>query len=272
MPKGDVYGRPQASPGSRKYAERLGGSHSKLQLQLYPLAWEDTVWVFDDFMQDTINLDFYVLSADATATTFAATSTPLRGGTITGNTGTTDNGFHSIKGLLAYFGDNNCGMEIRFKQDAVTGHAVEMGFTDALTDDTLPAINDIDTPTITNGAVDVAIIVKDTDQTLTTLAFVTDGNTADFNTTKTNLGTQDLTAATYMTGRVGIAGDAAYCGLYGADGELLQFASHGIATASSVEGGDAVAPWFISGTRNTTDKITDIDFICSWEDRSTRPS
>lgn len=272
MPRADVYARATHRPSSRAYAERLGGSHSKLPLALWPLMWEDSVWVFDDFMQDTLNLDYWTLSADGTATTFAISSTIVVAGTIAGSTGTTDEGFHSIKGPLAYFGDNNCGMEIRWRQDVVTNDLVEMGFVDALTDDTLPAINDIDTPTITNGAVNVAVIVKDYSQTLKTLAFVTDGDTSNFNTTKTNLGTQDLTAATYITGRVAIAGDVAFCGLYGANGELLQFASHGTATADSVEGGTAAQPWFIIGCKEASNAIVaTMDYISAWEDRTARP-
>ena len=233
--------------------------------------WEDTCFVFDDFLQDTINLDYWALGADATATTFA-TSVGV-GGRIAGATGTTGEGFHSIKGPLDYFGDNNCGVEIRWQQDVVTNDLVEMGFVDALTDDTLSAIGDIDTPTIGNGAVNVAVIAKDYSQTLKTLAFVTDGDTANFNTTKTDLGTRDLTAATYITGRVGIAGNAAYCGLYGANGELLEFASHGTSTATSTEGGTAAQPWFIIGTKVVSSDIaTIIDSIAVWEDRATRPS
>lgn len=268
---GDVYGEAHSRPGSIKTADRLGGSHSKLPLLFYPYMWEDVAFVLDDFMGDSINLDWWALTADGTATTFAI-STGV-GGVILGATGTSDEGFHSIKGPLNYFGDNNCGMEIRWKQDVVTNDLVEMGFVDALTDDTLPAINDIDTPTITNGAVNVAVVVKDYSQTLKTLAFVTDGDTSNFNTTKTNLGTRDITAATYITGRVGIAGDAGYCGLYGANGELLEFASHGSSTASSTEGGTAAQPWFIIGCKEASNSIAvTMDYIACWEDRATRPA
>src|SRR3990167_1005711 len=244
---GDNYGNPRTRAGSNAYAGRLGGSNSKIPLILYPYMWEDSCFVFDDFLQDTLNLDFWTLGADGTATTFAISLGV--GGRIAGATGTTDEGYHSIKGPVVYFGDNNCGMEIRWQQDVVVNDNVEMGFTDALTDDTLPAVDEIDTPTIGNGAINVALVAKDYSQTLKTMAFITDGDTSNMNTTKTNLGTQDLTAATYITARVGIAGDRAFCGVYGAGGNLLQFASHGGATANSVEGGTGVHPWFLIGTK-----------------------
>ena len=273
MPRGDVYAKPHNRPGSRRYAERWsGGSHSKLALSMYPVMWEDTGFVFDDFMGDTINLDFYALAKDTDATNFAITSTIVVGGAISGTTSANTGEYISLKGPLAYFGDNNCGFEIRFQLDVVTNDLVETGFVDALVDDTLPAVNDIDTPSWTNGAVNGALVTKDYSQTLKTLAFLTDGNTANYNTTKTNLGTQDLTAATDMIARVGIAGDAAFCGLYGPNGNLLQFASHGTATANSVEGGTAVQPWFICGALTNAAKVPQIDYICTWEDRDTRPS
>ena len=270
---GEIYGEAHTRAGSNAYANRLGGSHSKLPLLLYPYMWEDTIFVLDDFMQDTLNLDFWTLAADSgTGISTFAISTGL-GGRLTGTTGTDDENFHSIKGPLNYFGDNNCGMEIRFQQNVVVNNLIEMGFVDALTDDTLAAINDIDTPSITNGAVNVAVVAKDYSQSLKTLAFITDGDTSNFNTTKTNLGTRDQTADTYMTARVGIAGNAGYCAIYGANGELVEFASHGASTAASTEGGTVAQPWFISGTKVVTNDVTTlVDYISCWEDRYTRPS
>ena len=110
-------------------------------MALYPQFRDSTVFIEDDFIEDTISTTRWNLAADGTATTFVWTA--AAGGTIQGSTGGTDNGYHAINGDVIWSGDKNAGCAIRFKMDVVTGFTFELGFTDALGDETLPAVTDV---------------------------------------------------------------------------------------------------------------------------------
>ena len=147
---------------------------------------------------------------------------------------------------------------------------------DPLTNETAAsnsAINDIDTPTITNGAADVALVGMDTSQTLITMAFITDGSTSNMNTTKTNLGTRTPTNATYMTVRVQLAGpaatNAASCWVLDENGAIVENASHGAALASQIEGATLIHPrFFIEPVTTPAARTVDIDYWRVWQNRS----
>jgi hypothetical protein len=80
-------------------------------------------------------------------------------------------------------------------------------------------------------------------------------------TTPTTLtGFTTPTAATYYTVRIQLIGDAAYCWVNG----VLR-ASH---TGSKVEGGNLLRPWVYVRTRDTTDHLTDIDYVELWANRA----
>lgn len=252
--------------GNKRHLDKIGSSQSPLVTLLSRLAWQSVYFRMDDFDVDTINLDSYVLGADTGATTFAAAATQLATGVIQGATGTTDNEGFSIQGPIIVLGDNGCFVEFRLQWDAVTGFQMELGFINAATDATLPVVTDVDTPATGNGGTDVAVLHIDTDQTLTTMAFVTDGVTANMNATATTLSpTFTPTAATFHIYTIGIINNMAFAMVDGA-----RLVSHGATTASQIEGGTLVRPWGYFRTRNVTSKTVDLDYLVLGCDRAAR--
>lgn len=229
--------------------------------------------LFDDFDGDTIRLDNWVtaVTAGGAPTAFAQLVNSAEGTQIEGRTGTTDNGVTALVGARHWLGDRNCMMEARFIMDVITGMAIEIGFVDTKTDNALKAVSDLDVPTVANGAVDCAVVTMDTDQTLTTMAFVTEGSTASMVPTKTDLGTRVPTAASWMTVRVGIVGDNAFCHVYNSDDPqelvLLEEAYHGATIASQTEGGIVLAPHILFQTRDVTTKIVQLDYVLCLQER-----
>lgn len=253
-------------PMSTRFVERLGTPKGVALASLLSMK-DSIVSVDDDFLEDTISSTRWNLAADGTATTYAWAA--ARSGTIQGATGTTDDGYHAINGDVLWYGDANCGMAVRMKWDVVTSFTFEIGFTDALADETLPAVTDVDTPATGNGATDVAVIHLDTDQTLATAAFVGESTGSVFACQKVNLGTFVPTAATYYTFVVGLVGNTGMCAIWNTNdpsNPVLQ-ASTNKSLTSLLEGGTAVRPHIMSGTRNITSKVTDIDRIVVWQDR-----
>ena len=253
-------------PGNTRWMERMGTPRGVLAA-MFPRMLDSVVYVEDDFLEDTISSTRWNLAADGTATTFAWAA--AEGGTVQGSTGATDNGYHAINGDVIWSGDKNCGMAARFKLDVVTGFSFEIGFTDALSDETLPAVTDVDTPATGNGATDVAVIHLDTDQTLTTAAFVSESTGSAYAAQKVNLGTFTPTAAKYYTMVVQLNGNNAFCAIFNSDNAqnpILQ-ASTNKSLVTALEGGTLVRPHLLIGTRNTTAKVTDLDWIKVWQDR-----
>lgn len=272
--RSDLVGRTY-QPFSFRELDRIGGSNFALTKFLHPLAFHDVTLIHDEFGGDTLNGDLYTTSADTNATAFAAASTQSLNGVLQGSTGTTDDDGISILGPAIWRGDNNCVLMVRMAVLAVSGIAdgadyaafsLEMGFADVITDTTLPVCTDVDTPTIANGASDAAVLHIDTDQTLTTMAFVTDGSTTGMNATATTLSPVFTPAAnTYYWYTVGLAGNAAYAMIDGA-----RLVAHGAATASQVEGGTLLLPWIYLRTRNTTAKLAHIDALVLLQDKAAR--
>jgi len=272
MPHGDTYGN-LPLPGGFAHLSRFGPSESALAQFLYPQAWRDVTFVEDDFTGAALNTHLWTVSG-INGTNFDPPATQLLNGVCQGVTSGTATDWVALRGDDIWAGDNNCGMEICFKIDNVTLLQFETGFMDPLTNETAAsnsAINDIDTPTITNGAADVALVGMDTGQTLTTMAFITDGSTANMNTTKTNLGTRTPTNATYMIVRVQLAGNAASCIVMDNNGAVLETAQHGAALANQTEGGTLIHPrFFIEPVTTPAARTVDIDYWAVWQDRAAR--
>jgi len=233
---------------------------------LFPWLRSGVAYLEDDFFEDTISSTRWNLAVDD-GTTFAWAV--ARSGTIQGSTGATDDAAIAINGDLQWYGDANAGMECRFKIDVVTGFSFEIGFTDALSDETLPAVTDVDTPATGNAATDVAVVHLDTDQTLTTAAFVSESTGSSFAAQKVNLGTWTPSAATWYTVRVQLMTNAAKCLVFDSNtaSRPVLVAGGEKSLTSALEGGTAVRPHMYFRTRNTTAKVVDIDLIRCWQDR-----
>jgi hypothetical protein len=232
----------------------------------YPIDPQRSVVLFEDFLEDTINVDKWTLTKDANATNYVATAGA--GGTIAGTAGNTDGEGLGIYGFNDWYGDKNCGMEVRIKFNQITNGSFEIGFADTATDFKDPIVTDVDVVTAANGAGDFALIKRDTAQTLTTSALVTLGSTP-YTVTKSNLGTFAPTAATYFVARVQLIGDTVIGAIFDANGGLTTSTSivAVAAGAGGIEGGTALRP-FVNVTRTATaDVISTIDYIRVWQDR-----
>lgn len=237
---------------------------------LYPAAFQGTRFIIDDFEGDTLNTFLWAVDGDTGTTSFAI---PAAGSTvdqsiIKGDTATDDNEGVSIYGSATWSGDKNCGMAVRWRSSVVALTYAEMGFTDPLSDYTLPAINDIDTPTITNGAVTVAVLAWDKSQTLTTAALITDGNTT-YATAKVNVGTFSPTIDNFYTTIIQTHGDNVELWVYDtndAANPVLVPNGYQVKTAG-IEGGTLVQPWFFLGNKTSNSASVDLDYIAVWSDR-----
>lgn len=238
---------------------------------IFPSMFHDVDFVVDDFNGDTLNTFLWTVDGDTGTTSFAipAAGSTEAGSIIVGATAADADEAVSIYGHPTWKGDLNCGMAVRWRTDDVADFFFEMGFTDPLTDYTLPAINDIDTPTITNGAVTVATVTLDTAQTLKTAALICDGD-ATYATTKVNFGTWAPTAAKWYTTIIQTQGDTVMAWIYDstvASAPFLVAGGHQVKVAG-FEGGTLVQPWVIFGNRTTDGYAPAVDFIAVWQDKA----
>ncbi len=264
MTTGASYGSLNA-PSGFLHQGRFGPSESALNQFLYPFAWRNVSFIFDDFHQAATLTDWWTLAADACATTFATNAGA--GGRIQGSA-TDNNQLVSITGSVDWFGDNNAGMEVKWQVDALTGYVFETGFSDAKTDDTLLGVTDIDCPTVGTGVTDTAVFILCTDQTLKTTAFVTDGGTACMASTATTMSAvYEPTAAVYNSMRVQTVGNASLGFIHDANNAVVRTVSHGCTIASQIEGGTGMTPFFLGGTRDCNTETFTIDYIAVWQCR-----
>lgn len=250
---------------SRKALQRSFGRGHKYDF-LNVLAYQDTYFKLHDFDEDTINLDYWAVanSSGTSAADFAIAV--ARSGQIQADTGTDDNGSVSLIGPKIFYGDAHCGVEFRIKTDVVVDFNLECGWATAAPGSNAAVFTDVDTPTIVT---DSAIFAVDTDQTIATAAFGTDGSTANQDVKRTTLaGIPGFTAgnlpvlATFYTVRIQLEGNSAYCYV---NNKLV--ASHNDDPQGNIEGGTAVAPWVYCRTRSTTAVFPQIDYIALWQDR-----
>lgn len=275
MATGKTYGN-LLRPSGAQHKNMFTSSESALAKFLYPIRWRDTVFVFDDFTGAALNTHLWTAAKIASnGTDFDPPATQLANGVCQGVTGAVAGDHVNLRSDAVWQGDLNCGIEIRWKIDNNTSNQWEMGFTDPLSGYTATAtsvINDIDTPTITNGATDVALIGQDTGQTLTTMAFVTDGSTSNMNTTATSLGTRTPTNATYLVCRVQLAKtasavSAAHAYVLDANDAVIEEAQHGSALANQIKGDVLLESRIYFEALTTSARTIDLDYIAIWGDR-----
>ena len=251
-----VHGRFNA-PLSLAQLTRGRGWNSELAGFLVPFARQDFVYIEDDFLADTLDGTFWELGTDGGSTAFVWNG--ISGGAVTGATENSSGDYIQIRGQLTWLSNKNCGSEIYFKQDAIVTHKMEFGFSDALTDDTLPAINDIDTPSIGNGATDVLVIGRDTAQTLTTYSLVGDGTTGATASTAFNTGLVP-SVSTYYRMLVQCATNSGF-------GVMENQIGLGVSAANGPDTSVLIRPHFILGTLASTAIAVDIDYIRIWQER-----
>ena len=187
---------------------------------------------------------------------------PVRGGTMQGLTGATDNDATAIYRTQTFLDPaDNPFMLIRWKANSLLNCSFEVGFSDPKADEALPGVTDVDTPAIGNGATDILCVHMDTDQTLTTASLVGDGTTGS--AVQTNISTYTPTAATYQTMLIGVRPNLGYCAIW--DGSAL-IGNTRYAVSNGPDSAVLIRPYFIFRTRNTTSKTIDIDYFgFGWE-------
>jgi hypothetical protein len=149
----------------------------------------------------------------------------------------------------------------------IDGNVLEIGFFDAATNTDVPVISDIDTPATAGGTSNAALLHYDTDQTLTTMAFFSDGGTANMNATAHTLSPVFTpTVSTFHRYQVGIAGDIPFARV---DGARLTSTSTGV-IGHRTEGGTLVRPWICVRTRADAAVTVVVDYVAIWQDRDVR--
>lgn len=242
-----------------------GNGNAEFQFRNSP----DLVLVEDHFIK-ALDTALWTTTADAGTTAFAH-QVATRGRLFCTLDGGDEEGcgIHGTK--VQWYGDQDCGMCVIFKLDAITNIRFEAGLTTVPSDVTLPIAGDPDTPTVGNGGTDVAIVGMDTTETLTTMWFITEGSTASMNVTKTDLGTLTPTADTYMGIKVFAKGDNFTAEVFDATPDsgypVLARASHGDTIASRVEGGTPLTPWFFFQATEAEAKTATIDYMAVWQNR-----
>jgi hypothetical protein len=262
VPTAKEYGLSTYPSGTRQ-ATKLHNA-DEIALALFPTMRQNVFYWEDDFGGVLDTTSHWTVSTDTTGTDFAWSAG--QNGFIKGTTHTDSGDGTGIRYKNAILsGDKNAGCEFRFSIDTVgTTVRIDMGLTDAITDVKDSIINDIDTPTTTNGAGDCAILAIDTSQTLKTFALV--GTNSGAGTTKTTLSptfspTASLT--TWYVARIQLVGNNAWGFIWDANG-----VSQGSAyLASALEGGTALFPYFNVTTVTTAAKNAQLDYVKIWQDR-----
>lgn len=255
-PRARDYGRLYL-PG-RAFSMNRESSHT---LEHWRMS-KDNRGFIDNFDGDAINLDRLTLSKDSGATDFVILVAGSPDGTFArGVTGTSDNEYLSMYTSPHYLGDKDCGMEVAFRASSVANLTFEIGFADVLTSKVLPAIDDIDTLANTNGAGDYAVVHYDTDQTLATMAFASEGSGAIAAVQKTAISTLAPTANELMVVRIQLMGNNAMC-------VINEKQEYTVSLVPAIEGGTQLFAYAIFGNRAASaSKNIDIDWFETWGDR-----
>lgn len=225
----------------------------------------DMFTTFDDFGGDTINLDMYAVANGAGSGAASFAITVAEDGWIRATTGTAadDTTTCSLIGPKNYYGDRNCGIEMRVRPiTAVTETRIELGFVDVVPGSNKPVVNSLTTPSVNTSVVDAALFVYDNASSTTTTELVTIGGSITAAKTAITMPTA-VTAATAFTVRIQVLANRVTCWIDGA-----RVASHDTGATDYIEGGNAVAPFALIRASNATSKSLDIDYIRTWKERN----
>jgi len=260
-------------PQSLRQLTRGRGFAAELTGFLIPFARQDYIYQEFDFQETAItdnpNAMWAVDNSGGAGAASFATVANAEEGTIQGDTGTTDNGGVSIVyDMISSNADKNPGMHVYMKIDDVSEAGLEIGYSDAKTDENTLAVTDTDTAALANGVTDGAFIAYDTDGTENGMVLVAGGATD----TDTLAAIGDSTAASPITdtvffnARLQVYANAAYANMDAGSNT----APDAILDAGLSVGPDAdvlMRPSIVCVTRNTTAKFPVIDLIRIWRNR-----
>jgi hypothetical protein len=252
---------------------RMSEATLRRQMGISPLFEFERMYASDDrvFLNNIPGINNFPIAMGAywtpanSAGTSAANFASVVGagpGYIQGDTGTDDDGSISLIGPVIYQGDLNAGAMFDIQIDAITDYNLEVGFAAAVPGSNAATVTDVDTPTV---VADTAVLAIDTDQTIATLAFATNGSTANFDDKVTTITAPitNFTAATRHRVVVQLFGNYAYCAIDG-----IVAAVHDAAKDADgvIEGGTLVAPWIYCRTRTTAARFPRLYNFAIWQD------
>lgn len=276
MTTGNLYGRLQ-QPSGFNHLDRIGDS--ALNQFLYPFAWRDVVFIFDDFYggegqeAGVANFDesLWQDGNSSAGTLFKCPDTQLAGGVVQAVTDGANTRTTAFWGMHTWLGDKNCGMEMRWNVNNIADVQFEIGLAAPYGDQKLTQIDNIVTPTFIDDS-DKALVGMDTAAGTATMRFVTDGSTSSMNATGTNLGTRTPTNSIYQIVRVqltqvasAVAASSAY--VFDQNQALQEQAHHGSALASQIKGSVLMGPLIVVEAKASSARTTNLDYIAVWQDR-----
>ena len=213
----------------------------------------------DDFKGDTLH-GGYQSTASGTGALSAAISTGVVNGAILLDAGTDDAGRSDLSLGLHYRGDLNCVVWARANLNTIGSSKFEIGFTDVISGTDAGAVNVKATPSFT--ATDCVVLVRDTtDDTNLTLVGNANGTAAtaiDF--------TSVLASNTYYYFGVALRDGAAKGFLLDALGLLLEETAW---MASAVTATVLLTPWLFVQNRSTGNRTLTVDYLTSYQRRTT---
>lgn len=253
-------------PGSMAMAARLfQGVDPVKVVAAYPLLYLDyyfRVWHFDE---DSIEARWAVASTGGATAITAFAYSAFRNGSLLGDTGTDDNAAIALHLDNAIFdaADNPWFLVRWLAPAAVSGFSFEIGWSDPKTDEALPGIDDIDTPSAANGITDGGGIHMDTDQTLTTAAAWGVGTSTAV--AKTNIGTFTPTISTWQHTLVGVRAGQTYVAHWNGRA-LVNNTIYSVLSGPDVS--VLMRPSMLFRTRNTTQKDIRINMVAIGAERN----
>lgn len=256
----------------------FGGKEASL---LAPLTLRDSLFFFDDFLGDTVNLDNYLLTTGGgtmSTTGVAFASSVVQNGAIVGTTGTTANDSMSISRPAFYSGQQNPYFEVALKITSTTTNTnIEVGFIDALQASGVSALTDVDTASW--ASTNAAVISVDTAQTIATMVTASvgagSGQTSQITTLTTAVSpiisltqTSTITLGVellHMPGATGAATAIAQAAFY-VNG--VRVAIHGDDADGAVDASALLLPYVLVRTRTGAAKTSAIDYWLEIADRA----
>lgn len=159
------------APQSLAQLTRGRGFTAELTGFLLPFARQDYIYQEYDFQESAITDNPNAMwtvgnSGGASAASFVTVANAEEG-TIQADTGTSDNGGVSlIYDMISSNANKNPGIHVYMKLVDVSEAGMEIGYSDAKSDENTLAVVDIDTPALGNSVTDGAFIAYDTDSTI----------------------------------------------------------------------------------------------------------
>lgn len=186
----------------------IGNRRDKRLFDPLMLMSNSSAW--DDFDQDTINLDYYAVANGGGAAAASFAIQVLEDGVIRGTTGTAGDATASasIIGPKIYYGDRNPLLLARFKLDLVTECRCEIGWIDVVPTSATgaSALNSLVTPSVNTSVVDTALYCFNHTGTTTTSGFFTKGASLTAAKLVQATATATISSTTIASIAVGVAG------------------------------------------------------------------